>query len=69
MANSQVHDTELLRVLAAADQVTADREESLAWLKRPLAALGGQTPETLVASGQADDVIRYLDSVSNGFVG
>ena len=69
MTNSQVRDTKLLKVLAAADQVTANREESLAWLERPLAAFGGQTPETLVASGRADDVIKYLDSVSSGFVG
>lgn len=62
-------DTELVRVLAAADLVTVNREESVAWLERPLVAFGGQTPRALVASGRTDDVICYLGSLSSGFVG
>lgn len=69
MTSSEVGDTELLKVLAAADLATGDRAASLAWLDRPLAAFGGQTPEALVASGRTNDVIRYLDSFSSGFVG
>lgn len=69
MRSSQVRDADLQKVLAAVDQVTANREESLAWLERPLEAFGGQTPTALLASDRVEDVLGYLDSVSSGFVG
>jgi len=69
MSTSQCRESGRSRVLAAADRVTSNREASLEWFGRPLAAFGGKTPEELVALGRADDLVGYLDSVSSGFVG
>ncbi|PRH82881.1 MbcA/ParS/Xre antitoxin family protein [Arenimonas caeni] len=69
MTNSSVTNLDTKRVLAAADLVTGDRKESLAWLKSPLSAFGGHTPEALITLGRTKDVIRYLESLSNGYVG
>ncbi|MAL02852.1 MAG: hypothetical protein CL625_01040 [Arenimonas sp.] len=69
MTNSSVTNLDTKRVLAAADLVTGDRKESLAWLKSPLSAFGDQTPEALITLGRTNDVIRYPESLSNGYVG
>lgn len=69
MTSSRVTSLDTKRVLAAADLVTGDRKESVAWLNNPLDAFGGQTPEALITFGRTNDVIRYLESLSNGYVG
>ncbi len=69
MSVSQSRASDRSRVLAAADRVTASREATLEWFRRPLAAFDGKTPADLVALGRVDDVVAYLDSVSSGFVG
>lgn len=69
MTSGRVTCLDTSRVLAAADLVTCDRKECLAWLNTPLSAFGGQTPEALIAIGRTNDVIRYLESLSGGYVG
>ena len=69
MTSSRVTFLDTSRVLAAADLVTGNRKESAAWLNTPLPAFGGQTPEALIAIGRTSDVIRYLESLSGGYVG
>lgn len=60
---------DLERVLSAVDQISGDRQASLAWLRLPLKEFGNRTPENLVSMGRVEDVIAYLDSISSGFVG
>jgi uncharacterized protein (DUF2384 family) len=60
---------DLQGVLSAADDVTGDRTESLAWLVQPLKSFSGRTPASLVKAGKADDLLAYLESVSSGFAG
>ncbi|WP_374473194.1 MbcA/ParS/Xre antitoxin family protein [Arenimonas sp.] len=69
MTSSRVTSLDTKRVLAAADLVTGDRKESVAWLKSPVGAFGGQSPEALITLGRTNDVIRYLESLSNGYIG
>jgi hypothetical protein len=60
---------DLDRVLTVVDQISGDRQASLAWLQLPLKEFGDRTPENLIAIGRVDDLIAYLDSISIGFVG
>jgi hypothetical protein len=69
MSEKADREADLDRVLAVADQVSGGRRESLLWLRHPLKEFKGKTAESLVAMGRADDVIGYLNSTSNGFVG
>jgi len=65
--NSTAADLE--RILEAVDQLSGDRQVSLAWLRTPLKEFQGLTPEELVGSGRTVDLLAYVDSVSGGFVG
>lgn len=69
MSDSQNREHNRSRVLAAADRITSNRQASLEWFGRQLAAFDGKTPEELVAQGRVDDLLDYLASVSSGFVG
>lgn len=62
-------NADLGRVLALADEILGGRDESMRWLGQPLETFHGQTPEHLVAIGRADDLLGYLNSISNGYVG
>jgi len=56
---------ELLRVLAAASELTGDPHRA-AFLVRnePLRAFGYKTADTLVQEGRADAVVAYLESLA-----
>jgi hypothetical protein len=69
MSGGVDREADLDRVLAAADQVSGARRESLRWLRHPLKEFNGETAESSVAIGRADDVFGYLNSISSGFGG
>ncbi len=66
----QKYMQEMLRVLAAASEMTGDTERA-AFLVRnePLKAFGYKTADILVQEGRADAVIAYLESLASGAAG
>lgn len=70
-ASVQSHLRENLRVLKAAYDISGgDLEKSLRWFRaEPLPAFGQRTAEQAVSVGQADGVIRLIDSLNGGAAG
>lgn len=70
-ASVQSHLRENLRVLKAAYDISGgDLEKSLRWFRvEPLPAFGQRTAEQAVSAGQADGVIRLIDSLNGGAAG
>lgn len=66
---SAANGIDLARVLAAVDDISGDRQRSLAWLRAPLGEFEDLTPERLVEVGRADDLLAYIRSISSGFLG
>lgn len=60
---------DLERILISATEVFEDRQTATDWLSEPLAVFDGRTPKELILDGRIDDVIRYLRSISSGFIG
>lgn len=61
---------DMVRVLAAATEMTGDEKRSAFLLRNePLRAFGYKTAEALVQAGRADDVIAYLESLAGGAAG
>ncbi|EIM04295.1 hypothetical protein UUC_03705 [Rhodanobacter denitrificans] len=59
-----------VRVLNAARGISCDAELPAAWLlDEPLAAFKYKTAFELIQAGRTEDVLRYLNSFSGGFVG
>lgn len=59
-----------LRVLNAARGISSESELPTAWLlNEPLAAFKHKTAFELIQAGRTEDVLRYLNSFSSGFVG
>jgi hypothetical protein len=56
-------------VLQAVEAISGDHDRAVAWLQEPLAAFGGKTALELIAEGRTDAVLRYLASITSGFVG
>ena len=67
----QGHLRDSLRVIKAAyDTSAGDLAKSLRWFRsEPLSAFGQRTAEQAVSAGQADDVIRLIDSLHGGAAG
>ncbi|MDB5731206.1 MAG: hypothetical protein JWQ03_1101, partial [Variovorax sp.] len=70
-AGVQAHIRDNVRVLRAAyDQTGADMQKALVWFKNePIREFDYKTPETLVAEGRADDVIKLLEMYEAGAAG
>lgn len=70
-ASVQSHLRDNLRVIKAAHDISGgDLEKSLRWFRaEPLPAFGQRTAEQAVSVGQADDVIRLIDSLHGGATG
>jgi uncharacterized protein (DUF2384 family) len=56
-------------VLARAADIAGGEHRAAAWYRAPLREFGGRSPETLIAEGKLDVVLRYLDSIESGYVG
>lgn len=65
----QIFLRETLRVLqAASDVAEGDISRAVYWYKNlPLAVFSYKTPQTLVAEGQTENLIRYIRSQETGF--
>lgn len=70
-ANIQSHLRENLRVIKAAyDASGGDLPRTLQWFRtEQLSPFGQKTAEQVVANGQANDVIRLIDSFHAGAAG
>jgi Protein of unknown function (DUF2384) len=62
-------DIDLRRVLATAEAISGDRDRAVAWLQGPLTTFDGKTALELIDEGRIDAVLRYLASITSGFVG
>lgn len=62
-------NTDMDRVLLAAEAVSGDRQKAIEWLTEPLDTFGGKTPQELIGEGRACTVLDYLESIAPGFVG
>ena len=62
MTIERLHELRQLLTGVFGDDATAAQE----WLHRPVAALRGQTPMSLISTGQVDDVIGVLASIESG---
>lgn len=61
---------QVVRTLAAAEEVFGDQDTAVAWMRNePLAPFAHRTALDLVNEGRTDDVVDYLGSISSGFVG
>lgn len=61
---------QVLRVLKAAEDLSSDRDQAVLWYRNePLAVFDYQTAEQLVASGRAEDVLRYIAALEAGAAG
>ncbi len=69
--NVQTHLRDNLRVIKAAYDVSGgDLKKALYWFRaEPLSAFSQRTAEQVVSAGQADDVIRLIDSLHAGAAG
>jgi uncharacterized protein (DUF2384 family) len=57
----------VVRLLESATEVAGDMNRALLWYQhQPIEAYRFQTPAELVAKGQADAVIAYLDDLRHG---
>ena len=61
---------DMLRVLAAATELTGDVERAAFLLRNePLRVFGYKTADILVQEGRADAIIAYLESLAGGAAG
>ena len=61
---------DVARVIAAATDISGDVSKALFWYRNhPLAEFDYHTAEQLVVQGRADDVVRYVSSLSAGPAG
>jgi len=59
-----------LKVLSAVSGVQDDVSEGMYWIRNhPIPAFAHKTAWELIGEGRTNDVIAYLDSISDGFVG
>lgn len=59
-----------LRVLGAAADINGNLPDALFWFRNePISTFDYQTPEQLVSTGRADDLLRYVQSLKAGVVG
>jgi hypothetical protein len=70
-ASVQEHIRQNVRVLKAVYDINGqDMEKALVWFKNePLREFDYKTPETVVAEGRADDVIKLLEMYEAGATG
>ena len=50
----------VIRVLSLAEVVYGSRERALAWLRKPLARLGGRTPLSLLKTDTGSRIVEEL---------
>lgn len=50
-------------IMHKAKEFTGSDDAASLWMNTPLAELDGQTPAQLADAGQAEDVLRYIDSL------
>jgi hypothetical protein len=61
---------EALRVLSAVNEITHDRDRSIFWFRHAqIPEFGHQAAEKIVAAGNTDAVIKYLNSIAAGSSG
>jgi hypothetical protein len=61
---------ESIRIVRAAADVSRSIEKALYWYKNhPIPTFDYKTGDQLVSEGRADDVVRYLQSLQQGFAG
>jgi hypothetical protein len=61
---------DMLRLLAAATEMTGDTERAAFLLRNePLRAFGYKTADALAQEGRVDDVVAYLESLAGGAAG
>jgi uncharacterized protein (DUF2384 family) len=57
----------VVRILAAAAQLTGDADKAILWFRhQPIVGYGGQTALDLVEAGHADAVLAHLDDLRDG---
>ncbi len=57
----------VVRILAAAEQLTGDPDRAMIWFRhQPIAVHGGRTALELVEAGQADAVLAHLEDLQDG---
>lgn len=59
-----------LRVIAAATDLTGDRDKAIYWFRNaPIGLFGYRTPEAIVSAGETEALIRYIESLGVGSAG
>jgi uncharacterized protein (DUF2384 family) len=57
----------MVRILAAAEQLTGDADRAIIWFRhQPIAGHDGKTALDLVADGHADAVLAHLEDLRDG---
>lgn len=57
----------VVRILAAAEQLTGDADRAIVWFRhQPIAGHDGRTPLDLVEAGHADAVLAHLEDLRDG---
>lgn len=57
----------IVRILAAAEELTGDADRAIIWFRhQPLAGHGGRTAMELVEQGQAASVFAHLEDLRDG---
>lgn len=64
---AQQRMSHIVRIIARAAEMLGDDARAIAWFRfQPLAGFEWKTAEDLVASGEAEAVIRHLDTLDHG---
>ncbi len=59
-----------LRVIAAATDLTGDRDKAIHWFRNaPIGLFGDRTPEAIVSAGETEALIRHIESMGVGSAG
>jgi hypothetical protein len=57
----------VVRILAAAEQLTGDADRAIVWFRhQPIAGHDGRTPLELVEAGRADGVLAHPENLRDG---
>ena|SRR6516162_6667931 len=57
----------VVRILAAAEQLTGDADQAIIWFRhQSIAGHGGRTAQELVEAGNADAVLAHLEDLRDG---
>lgn len=57
----------VVRILAAAEELTGDADRAIIWFRhQPIAGHGGRTGAQLVEDGHAEAVLAHLEDLRNG---